>query len=142
MSRPDYRLIDHTADMAYEVEGATFADLVRNATRALADVVVVGEHATLDEERVLRVEGADREDVLVGWLNEVVVTFEDEGFLAWDAEIHRASATAAEGVLRGRTLDFDEESPDRVIKAVTYHDLAVVEGADGNPWSARIVLDL
>ena len=142
MSRPVYRLIDHTADMAYVVEGASFGELLQAATAALADIVLGVEHATFDESRELEVGGADREDVLVAWLNEVVVAFEDEGFLAWDARIEHADATVARGALRGRTLDFDEEQPDRVIKAVTYHDLAVVEGRGGRPWSAQIVLDL
>jgi len=29
-----------------------------------------------------------------------------------------------------------------VVKAVTYHDLRVVEGQGGAPWRAEIVLDL
>ena len=140
--RPVYRLIDHTADMAYVVEGATFEHLLETATAALADIVLDCEHATLDESRELVVGGSDREDVLVAWLNEVVVAFEDEGFLAWDADVEYANERGARGVLRGRTLDFDHEQPDRVIKAVTYHDLSVVEGHMGRPWSAQIVLDL
>lgn len=142
MTRPAYRLIDHTADMAYVVEGVSFADLLQTATAALADIVLGVEHATLGESRELEVGGADREDVLVAWLNEVVVAFEDEGFLAWEARVQHADETSARGVLRGRTLDFDEEQPDRLIKAVTYHDLSVVEGLGGRPWSAQIVLDL
>lgn len=142
MSRPAYRLIDHTADMAYEVEGASFEHLLETATAALADIVLDCEHATLDESRELVVGGEDREDVLVAWLNEVVVAFEDDGFLAWDADVEYANERGARGVLRGRTLDFDREQPDRVIKAVTYHDLSVRESRSGRPWSAQIVLDL
>jgi SHS2 domain-containing protein len=142
VKRPDYRLIDHTADMAYEVEGASFEHLLETATAALADIVLDCEHATLDESRELAVGGADREDVLVAWLNEVVVAFEEDGFLAWDADVEHADERGARGVLRGRTLDFDHEQPDRVVKAVTYHDLSVREGSSGRPWSAQIVLDL
>ena len=122
---------DHTADMAYEVEGASFAELLRNATAALGDVVLDVEAASFEETRPLEVHGADREDVLVAWLNEVVVAFEDEGYLAWDAEVEHADAQGARGALRGRTLDLSREQPDRVVKAVTYHDLSVVEGRDG-----------
>ena len=45
MIRPSYRLIDHTADMAYEVEGASFEHLLETATAALADIVLDCEHA-------------------------------------------------------------------------------------------------
>ena len=142
MIRPSYRLIDHTADMAYEVEGASFEHLLETATAALADIVLDCEHATLDESRELVVGGADREDVLVAWLNEVVILFEDDAFLAREAEFDQLSDTGARGRLRGRTIDFDSEPADRVINAVTYHDLEVVAGESGNPWRATIVLDL
>lgn len=142
MRQPDYKLIDHTADMAYEVEGASFEHLLETATAALADILLDCEHATLDESRELVVGGEDREDVLVAWLNEVAVAFEDDGFLAWDADVEYANESGARGVLRGRTLDFTREQPDRVVKAVTYHDLAVMEGRRGRPWSVQIVLDL
>ena len=142
MDRPVYRLIDHTADMAYEVEAASFADLLSAATAALADIVLErGEHAAA-EEQPIEVAGADREDVLVAWLNEVALRYEDEGFLAWEASVAEAAETSARGILRGATLDPVRDPPDRVIKAVTYHDLAVVVGDGDRPWSARIVLDL
>jgi len=142
VKRPRYRLIDHTADMAFEVEAPTFAALIETATAALGDVVLDCAEARLDEERSIEVRGDDREDVLVAWLNEVVVLFEDEGFLAWEARVEHEDGTSARGRLLGRRLDPESEPPDRVIKAVTYHDLQVVEGAGGRPWRARVVLDL
>ncbi len=145
MSRPRYRLIDHTADMAFDVEGADWPGLLAEATRAVADVMLEegdAEAVALDAVREIEVSGADREDVLVAWLNEVVVLFEDEGFLAREAIFEELSETAARGTLRGRELDFDVVQPDRVIKAVTYHDLEVVPGDETMPWRATIVLDL
>lgn len=144
MKRPRYRLIDHTADMAFDVEGASWPALLAEATRAVADIVLEEGTGTekLNAAREIAVAGADREDVLVAWLNEVVVLFEDEAFLAREASFEELSETSARGTLRGRELDFGEEPPDRVIKAVTYHDLAVVPGDETTPWRATIVLDL
>ena len=145
MSRPRYRLIDHTADMAFDVEGADWPALLAEATGAVADILLEQREEgteTLDAVREIEVSGADREDVLVAWLNEVVVLFEDEGFLAREAHFAELSETRARGTLRGRELDFALEAPDRVIKAVTYHDLAVVPGTETTPWRATIVLDL
>ena len=144
MSRPHpvYRSIDHTADMAFEVEGPDFEGLLRVATAAVADVLLGDRGEPLDDERAVSVEGEDREDVLVAWLNEVVVRFEDEAFLGREAHFEALSETRARGTLKGRVVDFEAEPPDRVIKAVTYHDLAVVPGGDGEPWRATVVLDL
>jgi SHS2 domain-containing protein len=146
MPRPVYRLIDHTADMAFEVEGPSWAALLENATAALSDVILAAGEADRPEETAeevgLEVEGSDREDVLVAWLGAVVVRFEEDGFLARAARVGRADAARAGGVLRGRRLDPAREPPDRVVKAVTYHDLRVVEGDAARPWRVAVVLDL
>jgi SHS2 domain-containing protein len=143
VTRPAYRLIDHTADMAFVVEAPDWPSLLLAATAALSDLILAeedGEEAT--RERPVRAAGADREDVLVAWLGESLWLFEEEGFLARAGRVERATEQEARGVLRGRTLDRGTEAPDRVVKAVTYHDLEVVEGRGGAPWRATVVLDL
>jgi SHS2 domain-containing protein len=143
VSAPDYRLIDHTADIAFEVEAPSWPDLLARATAALGDILLaVADRPAGEEEMAVEVGGADREDVLVAWLNEAALLFEDAGFHAVDAALVHADETTARGRLLGRTIDFAREPPDRLVKAVTYHDLEVVEGTDGRPWKATIVLDL
>jgi len=75
MSRPRYRLIDHTADMAFDVEGADWADLLAQATRAVADILLEERAETLDAPRKVSVAGPAREDKHVAWLNEAAVRF-------------------------------------------------------------------
>ena len=141
--RPAYRLLDHTADMAFEVEAPDWPSLLTAATAALGDVILAEEPGEVAcEERAVRVSGEDREDVLVAWLTEVVIHFDEDGFLARSARIEKAADREAQGVLLGRLVHLEREAPDRVVKAVTYHDLRVVEGRAGAPWRATVVLDL
>ena len=143
LPRPAYRLLDHTADMAFEVEAKDWPSLLGAATAALGDVILaVGARESATEERPVHVRGADREDVLVAWLTEVVILFEEHGFLARSARLERADDHEALGALVGRHVDPAREQADRVVKAVTYHDLVVVEGREGAPWRATVVLDL
>ena len=141
-SLPVWRLIDHTGDIAFAVEAKTWASLLETATAAVGEVILGGAAGEAEEEREVGVEGEDREDVLVAWLTEAVVQFEEDGFLSRRARVDVATEREARGVLVGRRLDLDVEAPDRVIKAVTYHDLHVVEGRAGAPWKATVVLDL
>jgi SHS2 domain-containing protein len=136
-----HRWIDHTADMAFEVWAEDFGGLLAEGTRALGRLLRAAEEGETLEDRSLAVEGGDREDVLVAWLGEAVVLFETEGWLVRDARVDRADGQGARGVLRGRTLVAGED-PDRVVKAVTYHDLAIEEGDGDRPWRATVVLDL
>jgi SHS2 domain-containing protein len=145
--RPVYRLLDHTADIAFEVEAADWPSLLRAATAALGDLILAqrdddGEAVPALEPRPLRVEGYDREDVLVAWLSASNLAYEQDGFVARDARLDVATDREAAGALLGRTTDPATEPPDRVVKAVTYHDLRVVAGVGGEPWRVTIVLDL
>jgi SHS2 domain-containing protein len=144
--KPPYVLVPHTADLAFEVEANDWPGLLAAATLALSDVVrPLGSFDTWTNRRVA-VKGADREEVLVAWLTEVLYLFESGGFLPALVEMDKADEHRASGILRGGCTDPVADPPDRVVKAVTHHDLHVVEGGGGGgggtPWRARIVLDL
>ena len=141
MGKGHYDFLDHTADMAFRVEADGFAALLATATRALGEVFLAPGEGEILESRPVTVSGADPEDVVVAWLQEAVVLLEDEGWVVRDAEVRCADAKGAEGVLHGRPLE-PNERPDRVVKAVTYHDLRVERGTASRPWRATIVLDL
>lgn len=140
--RPPYRLIDHTADVAFEVEGADWPGLLAAATAALGDVVLADDGRPADAEVPLAVTGADREDVLVAWLSAAAVAYEDRGLVPRGARFDRIDEREARGVVLARRTDPHAEPPDRVVKAVTYHDLHVHPAGDGLPWRATVVLDL
>jgi SHS2 domain-containing protein len=125
--------------MAFRLEAPSWAELLRIGTVAVGEVVLAPRGDERLSPRPLEVVGSDREDVLVAWLNEGVYLIDEQMWLVRDARELEAGETFARGVLLGRPLD---EEPDRVIKAVTYHDLSVVPGARGTPWRATVVLDL
>lgn len=140
--RPPYRLLDHTADLAFEVEGADWPGLLAAATAALGDVVLADEGGPATSEVPVAVQGADREDVLVAWLSAAAVAYEDRGLVPRGARFERLTEREARGVVLAQPTDPRVEAPDRVVKAVTYHDLHVRAGEPGRPWRATIVLDL
>lgn len=140
--RPAYRLLDHTADLAFEVQGEDWAGLLAAATAALGDVVLADDGRAPDTEVPLQVEGADREDVLVAWLSAAALAYEERGLVPRGARLEQAGERGARGALLALRTDPRREPPDRVVKAVTYHDLHVRAGEPGRPWRATIVLDL
>ena len=134
-----YTIIDHTADIAFAIEAPSWPELLRIGTVAVGEVMLAATPQESLAPRALEVEGADREDVLVAWLGESVLLIDEEMWLARDAEGMEVGDTFARGRLLGRPLD---EEPDRVVKAVTYHDLEIEPGTPDRPWRATVVLDL
>lgn len=128
-----YRFVPHTGEMQLEIEALTETGVFADALHALTELLDggPGEAAT----RELHVDAADRTTLLAEWLSELVFLAETEGFVPdriVELDLADRSLRAA---VSGRTA-----SPRHLVKAVTYHDLAL-EARDGG-WFARIVLDV
>lgn len=128
-----HRFVPHTGEVQVEIEAPTAAEVFGEAALALAELMDggSGEPATCE----LHAEAHDRAGLLVEWLNELVFRAETEAFvperiLALD--LAERSLTAS---VSGRIA-----APRHLVKAVTYHDLALEERAGG--WFARVVLDV
>ena len=91
------------------------------------------------EERRVRVEGESREERLVGWLSELLFLHEMEGLLFCQFEV-KEGERGVKGMARGEFFDPHRHPVERVIKAVTYHQLEV-KRADGL-WSVQIIFDI
>ncbi len=138
--------IEHTADLAIEVEAPSLERLFEGSAHGLTGVLV-GAEAGSDggapgrqaEWRELVLEAPDREALLVDWLRELLYIQMSEGLLVTAVEIGELAEdrlTARAGLARPAA----ETPVERELKGVTYHDLAIGRRRDG--WFARIVFDL
>jgi protein archease len=140
-----YRFLDHTADVAVELEAASLDELFAEALAAFTDTVTVRERLGGAVERRFEVVAGDLESLLVEWLGEVLVAFEVEGLLLREGEVAvkelgdgRVGLT---GVARGEKYEAGRQPIKVLVKGVTYHALKVVRGDDGR-WRGRVVFDI
>jgi SHS2 domain-containing protein len=134
-----YRQIEHTADLALEIEAPTQADLLAEGARAIVAILTEDAEVRPRDPRTVEIDALDDEDRLVQFLNEVLVLAIVEGYLTAEADIE-LSAHHLVAHLRG-----EAGAQDRVrteLKAVTYHDLHLAPNPDGTGWQARIVIDV
>ena len=126
--------IDHTADRAFRISGADLASLFLSAAKALccAGVTSGGQ----DVQRVFIVEGIVLESLLVNWLNELLCLQELHGEAYHDIRIEELSERRIRAYVHGSK----QTSSNRVIKAVTFHNLEVRRKPDG--WEATLVIDV
>ncbi len=138
--QPGYRILDHTADVGLEARGADLKELFSNAARGMFAVIAAPDTIRASKELVVRVEAENLENLLVNWLSELLYLSATRGVLLCRFEISQVDQQHIVARVFGEPIDQDRHELYTEIKAVTYHELKVVE-AD-QVWIARVLFDV
>jgi SHS2 domain-containing protein len=131
-----YILIDHTADTGIKITSPTIESLFDEAARALADLM--GARTPAGSEKILiETQGFDREDLLVRWLQEILFLVEVKGFRLKEVSLKNLTDTEIRAFVFGAYSGGPLESE---IKAVTYHNLQILEIDNG--FEVSIIFDI
>lgn len=133
----DFEVVEHTADWSIRVRGADFGALLVNAAYGMAALLVSDVEALgVEDERLISIEAFDRESMLVEWLSELAYLAERDSMVYTEFEVQVATPEQTRMTVRGgRVAQLNKH-----IKAVTYHNLEVVETPTG--LEAEIVFDV
>ena len=138
------RMLDHTADVGFEVEAGSLPALFEGAAKGLLQVMFEGPlEAEPGDEHRLRLEAESLETLLVRWLDELAYLVQTRGEVPLEAEVS-LDRTPAGWRLEARlaTAPFDRVA-DRFageVKAATYHGLEIKQ--TGDRYRARVILDV
>lgn len=135
-----YRTIDHTGDTGITVEAASLEELFAEAARGFTDILTDVSAVSAKEERVIEVAGADREQLLVRFLSELLFLFDTERFLCAETRVEQLTEKTCRARIRGENLDPQKHPTKTAVKAVTYHGLRVRETDAG--YTATVIFDL
>jgi len=135
-----FRILEHTADVGFEACGANREEVFTNAARALFHLIVEQDSVVPREEVSVRVEGREPADLLVNWLSEILYLHDAEGWLFRDFEVYPLGDTSLAAVARGEKIDRKRHQLKLLVKAITYHQLALEETSEG--WRARVYVDI
>ena len=88
-----YTLLDHTADLRVRIVGSDLADLFKNAGLTLIDLITPTEG--LESRRLIEIDvhGADRADLMVNFLRELLFLWTGKEQLVTSIEIKQISDT-------------------------------------------------
>ena len=153
MSRPPFEILEHTADIGLKAYGPTIEALFVNAAAGLQALALPQKdrdddegtsEPDADQAQTLRASGGNYEDLLVGWLSEILYFIDAEGWSFAEFRIIRIVEEAGELTMEGRGIGSRRDPLSRSravpVKAVTYHQIAVRETADG--WEAVVYFDI
>ena len=141
-----FETFDHTADIGLEVRGESLADLLETAARGVFSIMLDdGPHEVAVEADVASAPdpslGDDAAELVVCWLQELLYRFELEHLVPLEFDFAEAGPARVRARVGFGRFDPKRHRAGTEVKAVTYHELAVREGADG-AWSARFILDV
>ena len=139
-ARPPFELIEHPADVGIRVYGRDLAELFAHAALGLCSLITATETVLERETRSVEVAAPDRESLLVAWLSEVLWLIETEDLLFARFTIESLSDTMLQALAHGEAADPQRHPYRGVIKAVTYHQLALRQRA--STWSTNIIFDV
>ena len=135
-----YETFDHTADIGIRAFGRTVEEVFANAAYALFDQLTdlrkVGDGAIQE----ISVEGADREDLLIRWLGELLFLCQGRGYLFKEFSILHLDSNFLRAIARGEIFDPSRHRFKTEIKAVTYHQVEVKLKDKG--WEGKVVFDI
>ena len=128
--------LPHTADWAIAVTGESQRQLFARVAAAMYRLQDADPARPIAAARAASLTGEGPADLLVGWLNHLLLGQEIEGELYTRFELHALSPRGLLGVAYG----YHGAPAHTAIKAVTYYDLDVTQTAAG--WTARITFDV
>ena len=135
-----FRILEHTADVGFEAFGSTREDVFANAARALISLIVELDAIDPREEVAVRVHGPDPASLLVNWLSELLFLHDAEGWLFRDFEIRSLRDNSLSALARGEKFQRSRHQAKLLVKAITYHQLALEKTPQG--WRAQVYVDI
>ncbi len=136
-----FEILDHTADIGIVAWGRNLPELFSNAAEGMFSLITDAKVSGEGFETEIAVEGEDRVELLVNWLNELLYVFETEEVLPGDFEIKRIGPVSMKGRVRGGPIDYTHHELKREIKACTYYQ-AAVEELGPTLWRAQVYFDM
>jgi SHS2 domain-containing protein len=135
-----FRVLEHTADIGFEAFGRTRQEVFANAARALVNIVVDLPSITARQEVRIEVEASDPPSLLVNWLSEILYLSDAEGWLFSDFEMRSLTDRSLSALARGEKFDPTRHQTKLLVKAITYHQLALEKTLEG--WRAQVYVDI
>ncbi len=132
--------VDHTGDAGIVVTAPDRKTLFERAAVGMFAVLVDLDSVAPATERCIDVVGSDTDDLLVRWLSELNFVHLTERIVFSAFSIEMMTDTLLSATVRGEQIDPGRHVIHTEVKAITYHDLHVLER--GGEWKAQIIFDM
>lgn len=140
VEKPDYILLDHTADLAVKVKGTDPVDLFENAAKSLLHLLLGDMPPEGGTPVHIGLSGEDLEDLMVQWLGEILYLLHGENLVVTRVIVDVVTSSRLEASLQAIPYDPEHHEILTEIKAITYHQIEVLKR--GSHWEAKVIMDV
>ena len=135
-----FEYFDVAADVGVVARGASLAEAAGALGRGVFNLIVPLEAVEAREERKVAVEGVDEGALLVNWVNELLYLHDVEGWVVARIEVEVVPPRLTARLV-GESFDPARHPRGTVVKAATFHNLAIQRDPEGSV-TLRMVLDV
>jgi SHS2 domain-containing protein len=139
-NQKNYRLTKHQSEIAVRVLGNSQANLFANSALALFDVMTDVRMIEVKERLPLEVEGADRDDLMVNWMRELLYLYQGSGYLLREFQVREVKDTIVRAEVCGEKIDPDRHEIIQEIASVASHKSRMEK--TGNQWTAHLIFKI
>ena len=137
--KKNIEFLDHTGDVGVKIYAETLEQVFQLAAASMFHIICTDEVADV-KSRIIKVEGADLEQLLVNWLSELNFFFQTEQFLLADVRLLKIDGLMLTAEVSGEKVDVKKHNIHTEIKAVTYHKLKVEHKEE--KWTVQVIFDI
>jgi SHS2 domain-containing protein len=136
-----YEALEHTADAAVRVEGATSEIALARLVLAMSQLLTGGGPLHPTGERTITVDPGDHAGMAVDVLRELLYVFDCEHLIAGACEVrHFEPDRGTQVIVELGPWDPEQHGEGTALKAVTLHEARCERTEDG--WSAQVIFDV
>lgn len=124
-----YNILDHTADVKFEVIGSSLEETFEVAGQALMEMMTEISKVEAKEKRSVTVTGEDLYALLYEWLEALIVMFDADGLVFSKFKVHKIALNDTEwyltGEVWGEVFNIEKHPQGTEVKAITYAEMQI-----------------
>ncbi|MBY0546429.1 MAG: archease [Candidatus Obscuribacterales bacterium] len=144
IDKSQIRVLDHTADMGFEVNGDSLQAVFELCANALTSILTDLTAITAEQTTPVQLEAADIDGLMYAWLSEILYLFDGEKmlFTSFKCSSLNLSETSCSltAELGGEQYDPEKHRISTYVKAITFHQMRIVDQPPN--CSARVFIDI
>lgn len=138
--RKKHEYFEVAADMGILAYGGDIKEVYSNAAEGVFNLITDLNDVNLKEKIDIEIEGADKEELFVKFINELLYYFDIRNFVSGRIDIISIDENRLKCTAWGEEIDTSRHKLGTIVKAATYHQLCLDQTPGG--YVLKFIVDI